>query len=529
MSQLERLSKGISRRQKPSRRTLTVLGLTLGMLLWVRPLAAQQESAPEDDVARESAQFGRIYALVEQNYMDDVDPEQAIQEGAIRGMLATLDPFTSFLNREQFKSLREQTQGHALGFGSILYVTPGKIVVLQTAQNSPSWRAGLGPGDEIVAVNGERVRDLDFRSLVQLLQQSRSHPVTLEVVHPGKVVPETFKLRPAEVALPSVDKVFLFAPGVAYVHVTGFEAKTPQEIADAIERMGGTKLQGLMLDLRDNHGGMIDSAIAVASLFLRPGLSVLTVKGRAEPEKTSTTVAMPVRYELPMEVLVNENTASAAEIVAAALEEHDRALIVGEPTFGKGVVEHIVPLAEETALAITTSQYFTPSGRSIQRPLPGTALADPQQSEGGEKAFKTDDGRPLEAGGGVTPDRLLASWPLDPWERFLDARGLFTSFASDYLTRHGRITRDFTPDATTLDDFRDSLTRAGIQSPDEFWRKDGDYLKLRIKVELLNLVFGLAAGDEAETRGDPLVQKAAALLPQLTDLLRGGAKKSERP
>jgi carboxyl-terminal processing protease len=485
--------------------------------------AFAQGAPPSDDVTQESLKFARVYALAEKNYADAVHPDATILEGGIRSMLATLDPFSAFLDADQFALLKQQTQGRAVGFGTVLYVTPGKIVVLEAAEQSPAWRAGLGPGDEIVEVNGERVALLDFRSLVELLQQARAHPVTLGIVHPGKVLPVNVKLNPAEVALPTVDIAFLLEPGVAYLHLSSFEAKTPQEVLDAVNRLGGANLKGLLLDLRGNHGGVVDSAVAMVSLFLPPGDTVLTMKGRVQAAKTYATVQTPALFTMPIVVLVNGETASAAEIAAAALEEHDRALIAGSPTFGKGLVQQITSLDEKMGLALITAQYFTPSGRSIQRPLPGTALDDPQLAGRGapnSSEFHTDNGRPLVGGGAITPDVEIPAPTLDPWVQFLDQRGIFDTYAADYLTRHGRVNRTFEPDGATLDDFRSYLQRGNIRTPEEFWNQDRAYLKLRIETEVINQMFGLSAGNEVQTRGDPQVQKASALLPQVPELLK---------
>ncbi len=508
--------------------------------LFLASNAFSQTEISTDEVTQESLRFTQIYSVLERDYVGRVDPDQAILEGGIRGMLSTLDPFSAFFNREQFQMLQEQARGKALGFGSILYVQPGKIVILQTADHSPSWRAGLGPGDEIVEVNGNRIDRLDFESLIELLKRSRSQPVTLGVIRPGKVVAQDFKLTPAEVDLPTVDRAFRWSPGIAYVHVTGFEEKTPQEVAEAISRLGGASLRGVVLDLRDNHGGMLDAAVATASFFLQPDLVVLTVRGRAMPEKSYRTSRAPAHFNIPLILLVNGNTASAAEILAAALEEHDRALIAGEPTFGKGVVESVMALSEQSGLALTTAQYFTASGRSIQRPLPGTALAvagiegvslpasglgeQGAALQGGEP--HTDLGRPVSAGGGITPDVEIPARALDPWVTFLNQRGTFSNFASEYLTRHGPLDRTFEPDSRTLDDFKDFLGRHGIRAPEEFWTPDQAYLKLRIRTEIFNLVFGLAAGDEVETRGDPQVEKAVALFPRLPQLLKAPGEKA---
>jgi carboxyl-terminal processing protease len=346
-------------------------------------VASPQSSLPTDDITVESLKFTEAYNAIQQNFAEAVDPDKTVLDGGIRGMLSALDPFSAFFDREQFDLLKQQTRGEALGFGSILYVTPGKILVLQTAQDSPSWRAGLGPGDEIVEINGTRVNRLSFQSLVELLRRSRSHPVRLGVIHAGKFVAQDFDLKPAEVALPSVDKSFVLSPGIGYIHLSEFEQKTPQEVSDALARLTTPSLQGLVLDLRDNHGGVVDAAIGVASLFLKPDTLVMTVRGRSSPEKAHRTTPAAKQFDLPMIVLVNGDTASAAELLAAALQEHDRAVIAGEPTYGKGVVESVLALSEETGLALTTAQFNglfrgLPWPRrgvsSTRQPIPATSI-----------------------------------------------------------------------------------------------------------------------------------------------------------
>jgi len=490
--------------------------------------ASAQSSLPSDDLSVESLKFTQAYSAIQQNFAEAVDPDRAILDGGIRGMLSTLDPFSAFFDRDQFELLKQQTRGETLGFGSILYVTPGKILVLQTAQGSPSWRAGLGPGDEIVEINGTRVNSVGFETLVELLQRSRSHPVRLGVIHPGKYVSQDFELKPAEVAQPSVDKSFLLSPGIGYIHLSGFEEKTPQEVLDAVVQLATPPLKGLVLDLRDNHGGVVDAAIGVASLFLRPDTLVMTMRGRSSPEKAHRTTPASKQFNLPLTILVNGDTASAAEVLAAALQEHDRAVIAGEPTYGKGVVQSVTPLSENTGLALTMAQYFTPSGRSIQRPLPGTALATPGREldpRSSASHFFTDDGRPLAPSGGIAPDVEIPPREIDPWLAFLNQTGTFTNFASEYLTLHGRANRSFEPDAAMLGDFKEFLTQAGVRTPEEYWDKYQDYLRLRIKVELLSLVSGLSTGEEVETKGDPQVQKAASLFSQIPQILKGPATK----
>ena len=499
---------------------------------------SQTPSAPPDDVAAQALKFTAIYNAIEEHYGEPVDPDHSIFDGGIRGMLSALDPFCAFLDRDQFQLMQQQARGESIGFGSILYVSVGKVLILQTTQGSPSFRAGLAPGDEIVSLNGERIDRLDFPSLIDLLKSSRSRPVRLGVIHPGRDVPEDFNLRPAEVALPSVDKAFLWSPGIAYVHIASFEGKTPEEVATALDGMDAPHLQGLLLDLRDNHGGIVDSAAAVASLFLKQGELVVTTRGRGVKENVFRAPQTPRHYDLPVIVLVNGETASAAEVVAAALQEHDRALVAGVPTYGKGVVQSVMELSEQTGLALTAGQYFTPSGRSIQRPMAGTALTfaslSPSAARGENSAkagadpteaptptFHTDNGRPVTVGGGITPDVPLEAHPDDPWFQFVTQRGYLTGFAEGYLTTHGKLTEPFEVSPEMLGDFKDSLERNGVRVPEEYWSRDQDKLALRLRVELTNLVYGLQRGDELATRGDPQVREAAGLFPRYAKVLQG--------
>jgi len=502
-------------------------------------LYAQTPSAPPDDVAEQALKFTALYGAIEQHYVEPVDADHAIFDGGIRGMLSALDPFCAFLDQDQFELMKQQARGESVGFGSVLYVSVGKVLILQTAQGSPSFRAGLAPGDEIVGINGERLDRLDFQSLINLLKSSRSRPVRLGIIHPGRVVPEDVNLRPAEVALPSVDKSFLWSPGIAYVHISSFEGKTPEEVATALDKMDPPNLKGLLLDLRDNHGGIVDSAAAVASLFLKQGDLILTTRGRAMKETVYRAPQMPRHYDFPIVTLVNGETASAAEVLAAALQEHDRAVIAGLPTYGKGVVQSVVELSEQTGLALTAGQYFTPSGRSIQRPLAGTALtfaslspsdkpevkttntAGGADSTGPAATFHTGDGRPVTVGGGITPDVTIAGLADDPWLAFVTQRGYMTSYAESYLTIHGKFTEPFEVPTEMLEDFKATLGSNGVRVPEEYWSKDQDILKLRLKVELTNLVYGLEQGDELATKGDPQAQQAASLLPRVAQILKG--------
>lgn len=511
---------------------LICIALLAGSLCAQAQTKPAARSVPDDPVTTQSLKFAQIYQAVQRNYMSPVNSDRLILEGAVRGMLSTLDPFSSFFDRGQFEQLDQQTRGEAVGFGSILYVQTGKVTVIQAQQGSPSWRAGLGPGDQILSVNGVALDSLSFQDLVRTLQRAKQHTAILSVLRPGVSAAVTMRLEPAAVALPTVDISFLYSPGIAYIHIASFESKTPEEIIQALRKLGYPNLKGVVLDLRNNPGGLLAAAVGVSSLFMPPGTTVLTVRGRTVKETTYRCVEAPILVKLPLIVVINGSTASAAEVLTGALQDHDRALVVGEPSFGKGVVESVMPLSDGTGVALLTSAYFTPSGRSIQKPLPGTALANPIQGIGPGSAdprggFHTSDGRPLGSHGGITPDVFAAMPPLDEWMQFLDQRGIFSLFAAEYVTYHPKITKTFAPDDETLEEFRNFLTAQRIKSPDEYWSKDQTLVKNKLQSALFDLVFGLDFSNQAAARDDTQVQKAAALFPEISRLLKGPARSGE--
>ena len=344
-------------------------------LLLCSPLGAQQAD-PGRELAALLKQFTAVYQAVEENFADPVLAEQAFYGGAIPGLIRALDPFSAFLDPDQFRTLQDMQKSVQKGFGSVVSIGPGRVVVLQTLPGTPSARAGLSPGDEIVEINGYRLDRLELEALVELLRESRQREAQLMVRRPGVATRMPFLLTPAELASPSVSRAFFLKPGIGYIKVESFEEATVEEFRKALDKLGGPRLKGLVLDLRDNPGGLLTAAVETASLFLEPGRIVLSVRGRTGSEEEIKVPDTSKALVFPVAVLINGKSASGAEIVAGALQAHKRARIVGERSFGKGLVQRVFPLPESTGLVLTTAFYFTPSGRSIQRPiaqLPSTA------------------------------------------------------------------------------------------------------------------------------------------------------------
>src|SRR5580704_1050346 len=399
-------------------------------------LCAAVTSSAADDLEKQLKAFIDAYAIVEENAADPINSEQAFYMGAVPGLLKTLDPHSVFFDPGQFDQLRKMESSTQKGFGTIVSLVPGRVVVLQTMPGTPSAKSGLMPGDEIVAINNYIIGRLDLEQLSELLGQSRQRPAQLDVRRPGAGRIMRLLLTPEEMQTSSVERAFFMGPGIGYLHVTSFDENTGKDLKAAIDKLGGDKLTGLVLDLRGNPGGVVTAALETASLFLQPGQTVFTIRGRNVPEKAEKVPQSATPYPCKLVVLVNEKTASASEIVSGALQDHDRASIVGEASYGKGLVQSVYPLSQGAGLALTTALYYTPSGRSIQKPLDvkrfelGATTAHPnKQSE-----FHTDKGRLVMGGGGIQPDFVVRPERMTRLHTALEGSGSFTSFATQYIS-----------------------------------------------------------------------------------------------
>jgi len=468
-----------------------------------------------DDLDSQIKSLISVYASLESNAADPVASEQAFYQGAIPGLLRVLDPHSVFFDPGQFDQLKRMEASTQKGFGSVVSILPGRVIVLQTLAGTPSAKAGLSPGDEILAVNGYVIAQLDLDQLAELLSESRQRPARLEVRKPGSAHVLDLTLIPAEMESPSVERAFLLGPGVGvgYIRVSSFDERTVQELKEAIEKLGGDLLAGLVLDFRNNPGGLVTAALETAALFLRPGQTIFTVRGRHVPEKAETVPASAKPYGFKLAILINGKTASASEIVTGALQDHDRATVLGEPSFGKGLVQTVYPLSEGTGLALTTALYYTPSGRSIQRPLDAAQfeLAATTSRPNQAKEFRTDGGRVVTGGGGIRPDIAVEPPAMSPLRAVLEASGSFTTFATEYLRDH-KVNTDFAVTPALMDQFQVFLAAHNIQPGVTEWSQERDFVANRLKTEIFNQSFGVEKGDEVEAERDPAIQRARAVV-----------------
>jgi len=466
-----------------------------------------------DDLDSQMKAVIETYAALEQNAADPVSSEQAFYQGAIPGLLRKLDPHSIFFDPGQFDQLRQMESSTQKGFGTVVSLLPGRVIVLQTFPGTPSAKAGLAPGDDIVAVNGYEVARLDSEQLQQLLGEARQHPVELFVRRPGSTRILHFTMNPQDMQTPSVERAFFVAAGIGYVRVGGFEENTAAQIKEAIEKLGGASLKGLVLDLRNNPGGLLTAAIGTASLFLKPGLPIVTVRGRNVPEHTESVAATATPYEFNLAILVNEKTASASEIVTGAMQDHDRATVLGVPSYGKGLVQSVFPLNEGTGLALTTALYYTPSGRSIQKPLDAAQfeLAGSTAHPNGSKQFHTDKGRIVTGGGGIQPDMVVYPPEMNRLRLALEASGSFPNYATEYLSQN-KVTDEFDVTPQMLDQFKAWFSERGIQPGVAEWSAEREFVENRLKTEIFNQAFGVEKGDQVEAQRDPVIRKAIEVL-----------------
>jgi carboxyl-terminal processing protease len=470
---------------------------------------------PKDDDARLMKKFIDGFRILQENSADPFELDQAFYGGAIPGLLKHLDPHSVFFDPAQFEQLQQMESSQQKGFGSVVSVLPGRVVVLQTLPGTPSEKSGMSPGDEILAVNNYRLDRLDAEQIVGLLSASRQKPVQLVVRRPGNARLQELTLVPETMKSSSVERVFELQPGIGYIRVSQFEAATGRQIHDAIEKLGGQNLKGLVLDLRNNPGGLLPAALQTASFFLRPGQVILSAKGRNVSETIEKVPDDNKPYTFPLAVIVNAKTASASEIVSGALQDHDRAVIVGEPSFGKGLVQAVYPLPEKTGLALTTALYYIPSGRSIQKPF------STQRAFGAEEFaldatvthpnerndFKTDKGRPVPGGGGIVPDVEALPPLLSQFRAVLEQSGATTSFATEYIRDH-KITPEWMVTGQILDQFQAWLSDRNIQPSLPEWIESRTFIEWRLKTDVFNLALGVEKGDEVEAQGDEQIQKA---------------------
>jgi len=473
--------------------------------------------------------FTKIYSLVQQNFATPIDADKAIYNGAIPGMAAALDPHTSFFDPRAYRTFLDEQKGHYFGVGMEVGPRNNKTVVIAPFPGSPAYRAGIRPGDVLVSINDKPTDNLNTTEIADLLKGPRATAVKIVVSREGAPDYVAFSITREEINRKSVPDGFLLGQGIGYIKITGFEDDTSRGLEENLKRLGQEGLQGLVLDLRFNPGGLLDEAVDVAGAFLPKGSTVVSAHGRAYPPKTYTVRNGERGREYPIVVLVNQSSASAAEIVSGALQDHDRAWILGETTFGKGLVQTVFPLSSGTAMALTTAHFFTPSGRLIQRDYSHQSFYDYYAHKDGitrnaNDVKMTDSGRTVYGGGGITPDEEYKTPQFDRLEGELYRTSIF-SFTRWYFSKHSsKLPAAWLPDQGVLESLHDYLVDHNVEFKETDFMLDRDWIKRQLTREMYIFAFDVDASDKIFAQTDPEVKQAIESMPKAAALVENARK-----
>src|SRR5579862_5547777 len=486
----------------------------------LHPVLAQSEA----DVNAGIKKFTQIYEAVESNFADHVDSDQVVFKGAIPGMLRTLDPHSNFFDPKAYALLREGQSGHYYGVGMYVGAPEGKVVVMYPFEGSPASKAGLRPGDEIISVNDAHTERATVSEVSSMLKGPKGTPVTITVKRLGNAEPMHFSVVRDNVPRGTVNYAFWMRPGIAYMRVEAFNETTSHEVDQALAKFPESAIEGLILDIRDNGGGLVQEAVNVADRFLHKGQLIVSHHGRASAETKFIAKRGERGREYPIVVLVNRGTASAAEILTGALQDHDRAWVFGESTFGKGLVQAPFPLSGNSALLLTIAKYYTPSGRLIQRDYEHTGLFEYLSREEGKinpkDMKKTDSGRIVYGGDGITPDEKYQTPRLTPLEAQLTDDLVFFFYAPQYFAAHpAPMTKEWVPDDAVLAEFRAFAAKRGVVfTPAEFDQNQA-WIRDHLREELFITAFSKEDSDRLAFQNDPEVLKGLGSLPASKTML----------
>src|SRR5262249_46087294 len=429
----------------------------------------------------------------------------------------------NFFDPKSYALMREDQRGKYYGVGMTVGPRNNKVIVIYPFTGTPAYKAGIHPGDVIIAVDGKSTENMSTGDVADMLKGPKGTTVHISIAREGVEKPMEFTLVRDEIPRYSVDVHFLIKPGVGYMHVNGFNETTEHEVAEALDSFGD--LKGLILDLRGNPGGLLSEGVGVADKFLKKGQLIVSHHGRASAEKRYVAQHGNGGKDYPIVVLVNRLTASAAEIVSGAIQDHDRGLIVGEVTFGKGLVQTVYPLSENTGLALTTAHYYTPSGRLIQREYTGVSLYDyyynpdrDKETNSGKEVKLTDSGRTVYGGGGINTDEKLPVIKLNHFQESLLQHFAFFNFARHYLVVNKHVGKDFAVNEQVLSDFRKFLDDEKLSYTEAELAEVSDWVKTNIKSEIFISEFGQQEGLKVQYEYDPQVLRALEYLPKAKQL-----------
>ncbi len=414
--------------------------------------------------------FGRVYKEITMNYVDEVDPEKLMEAG-IDGLLGTLDPYTNFISEKEADEVELITAGKYGGIGVSIGIRDGNIIIISLMEGYSAQRQGVLPGDKILEIDGKSVVGMKPENIRSLTRGEPGTEVHIKIDREGELKPLEFVLVREEIQLKNITYVDFVDDGIGYIRLERFSRGAGDELRLALKdlKLKGN-VRGIILDLRDNPGGLLDAAVDIVEKFLPKGSLIVSIRGRhLESEKKYFATEEPIFPELPIIVLVNRQSASASEIVAGAIQDLDRGIVLGTRTFGKGLVQTIIPLIYNTQMKITTAKYYTPSGRCIQeidyakKDQAGIVTPIPDSLK---RKFKTLKGRLELEAGGIQPDTVVNEMEHSSYYNELNRRSMFFKFATWYASTHRDTTKEFQSDSLLIE-FQQFLNEQKFTYQDE--------------------------------------------------------------
>ena len=490
-------------------------------------------SPVQTDVQKRLKEYTDLLTAVTAWAPEEVGSDKFVYS-SIDGMLRTLDPHTTFLEPKEYADMQDRQKGSFYGLGILVTKRNDQVTVITPLEGTPAARLGIRAGDVISEVEGQSTDDLSLDEVVKRLKGPKGTTVHIKIVRVGIKEPIPLTIVRAAIPTNSISNVLMLRPGVGYVKIKDFTATTVRELDEAVDKLEAQGMQRLVLDLRGNPGGLLDAAVGVSDHFLDKGQMIVYTKGRT-PDSAQDYVApgKHQKIDLPLVLLVNRGSASASEIVAGAIQDHDRGLVIGETSWGKGLVQSVYTLQYGAGLALTTSKYYTPSGRNIQRDYSsfydyyvadenedGTATEVPLKDR---KQFKTDTGRVVYGGGGITPDFIVKPAPVSRITQLLEVRSAIFNYAVDYNARHPEVNKDLAVTPALIEEFTRYAADKDIAPVDEIRTalqkpNDRKYIERALKAEIVAAKYGFDASYPFRLQGDNQIEKALDVFPEAQKL-----------
>ncbi|MGQ9708726.1 MAG: S41 family peptidase, partial [bacterium] len=458
--------------------------------------------------------FGRVVGIVLNTYVEPVDSEKLVRE-AIKGMLGSLDPYSEFLDEADYKELRIKTEAQFGGIGIHIGMVEGQLTVIAPIEGTPAARAGIRAGDRIAEIEGKPTKGFTTEDAVKLLRGQPGTKVKIGISRLGVKDLIPFELTRAVINIKAVPYSGMVAKDIGYIRLADMSRVASGEVRRAIDSLFSLGARKLIFDLRYNGGGLLQEGKEVADLFLGPGRLIVKTKGRLAETQQEFVAESEDKYgEYPLVVLVNRGSASAAEIVAGALQDWERAVIIGDTTFGKGSVQTIHQLGAEIGMKLTTAYWYTPSGRCINKPSEKSGVVLRDTTIGVKKTYRTlgNLNRPLYGGGGIAPDVYVAAEKLAGLVARIPGAAFF-DFATEYANSHPGLTMEFCADKYILEEFKDYLrNRKKIEFTEAEFDSSKEMTAQLIEIEIGGKIDGLHGEYQMRLRRDQEVEKAVELL-----------------